>query len=54
MTVSSQWLYAGSRRLLLPSWLLLCCTPLAATELRLCYEAASQSPNLPLYQVGAL
>ncbi len=54
MTVSSQWLYADSRRLLLPSWLLLCCTPLAATELRLCYEAASQSPNLPLYQVGAL
>lgn len=54
MTVSSQWPYAGIRRLLLPSWLLLCCTPLAATELRLCYEAASQSPNLPLYQVGAL
>lgn len=54
MTVSSQWRYAGIRRLLLPSWLLLSSTPLAATELKLCYEAASQSPNLPLYQVGTV
>lgn len=51
MTVSHHC--AGCRRLLLSAWLLLCCTPLAATELRLCYEAVNQSPNLPLYQVGA-